>query len=196
MAPWGARQGLSGVVEGVEAAALLRTPRPAPLADDPSDEAPPPRRPIALSPSLPNLVFGADADAHVPPAPWGDAAGGAAAGTCARLRNARAAPVSVAARVLALVDAHGTPPVALRAVARAAPRGGGKSRAPVGAGPRVEPRRGALRGGGRRRARHRRCPTGGPDSKNRPPGRPPPLPDLGPARGVPPVSPHAARDGG
>ena len=108
MAPWGARQGLSGVVEGVEAAALLRTPRPAPLADDPSDEAPPPRRPIALSPSLPNLVFGADADAHVPPAPWGDAArDGAAAGTMrAPAKRARAAPVSVAARVLALVDAH------------------------------------------------------------------------------------------
>ena len=87
---------------------MLRTPRPAPLADDTSDEAPPPRRPIALSPSLPNLVFGADADAHVPPAPWGDAArDGAAAGTMrAPAKRARAAPVSVAARVLALVDAH------------------------------------------------------------------------------------------
>ena len=108
MAPWGARQGWSGVGEGVEAAAPLRNPRPAPLADDPPDEAPPPRRPIALSPSLPNLVFGADADAHVPPAPWGDAArDGAAAGTMrAPAKRARAAPVSVAARVLALVDAH------------------------------------------------------------------------------------------
>ena len=78
------------------------------IAAAPSDEAPPPRRPIALSPSLPNLVFGADADAHVPPAPWGDAArDGAAAGTMrAPAKRARAAPVSVAARVLALVDAH------------------------------------------------------------------------------------------
>ena len=87
----------------------------------------------------------------MPPAPWGDAArDGAAAGTMrAPAKRARAAPVSVAARVLALVDAHERlPRVALRAVARAAPRGGGKSRAPVGAGPRVEPRRGALRGGG------------------------------------------------
>jgi len=108
MAPWGARQGWSGVGEGVEAAAPLRNPRPAPLADDPPDEAPPPRRPIALSPSLPNLVFGADADAQLPPAPWGDAArDGAAAGTMrAPAKRARAAPVSVAARVIALVDAH------------------------------------------------------------------------------------------
>jgi hypothetical protein len=56
---------------------------------------------------LPNLP-GDSAEARVPPAPWGDAArDGAAAGTTrARAKRARTAPVSVAARVLALVDAH------------------------------------------------------------------------------------------
>ena len=107
MAPWGVRQGWSGVGEGVAAAAPLRDTRAAPLAEDPPDEAPPPRRPRALSPSLPNLP-GDIAEARVPPAPWGDAArDGAAAGTTrAPAKRARAAPVSVAARVLALVDAH------------------------------------------------------------------------------------------
>jgi hypothetical protein len=107
MAPWGVRQGWSGVGEGVVEAAPLRDTRAAPLAEDPPDEAPPPRRPRALSPSLPNLP-GDSAEARVPPAPWGDAArDGAAAGTTrAPAKRARTAPVSVAARVLALVDAH------------------------------------------------------------------------------------------
>jgi len=98
MAPWGVRQGWSGVGEGVAAAAPLRDTRAAPLAEDPPDEAPPPRRPRALSPSLPNLP-GDSAEARVPPAPWGDAArDGAAAGTTrARAKRARTAPVSVVA---------------------------------------------------------------------------------------------------
>ena len=107
MAPWGVRQGWAGVGEAVEAAALPRDTRAAPIADETPDEAPPPRRPRALSPSLPNLP-GDSADARLPPAPWGDAArDGAAAGTSlAPAKRVRAAPVSVAARVLALVDAH------------------------------------------------------------------------------------------
>ena len=154
MAPWGVRQGWSTVGEGGEAASPPRDTRTASFADEPQDEAQPPRRPRALSPSLPNLP-GDSADARLPPAPWGDVArDGAAAGTTrAPAKRARTAPVSVAARVLAVVDAHERAPPSPFERWRERLRDGAENRAPR-SGPGHAPSRGAgpsgARGGGAR----------------------------------------------